>query len=63
MSESKVEVRNVSMYPEQWAVVDAKAREVGYILGDDKPNTSAGLRALIAEYTRLKANGNDKEGE
>jgi len=62
MSEQKVEARNVSMYPEQWAIVDAKARETGYILGDDKPNTSAGLRALIAEYERLKADG-DKGGE
>ena len=57
MSESRVEARNVSMYPEQWAVVDGKAREIGYILGDDRPNTSAGLRALIAEYQRLKDNG------
>ena len=44
----RVERRNVSMYPHQWQVVDEKALAVG------KPgDTSAGLKALVAEYCRL----------
>jgi len=56
MEKEKVERRNVSIYPSQWRIIDAKAKESG-----SPGNTSAGLRALIAEYERLKGNG--KEGE
>ena len=51
----KVEPRNVSIYPSQWAIIDSKAAEIG-----NPGNTSAGLKALVTEYERLKAvvNGN-----
>jgi len=45
--------KTVLIYDEQWAIIEAKAAEVG-----SPENTSAGLRALIAEYQRLKDNGN-----
>jgi len=56
MEQEKIERRNVSIYPSQWALVDEKAVESG-----NPGNTSAGLRALIAEYERMKGNG--KEGQ
>lgn len=46
----KVEPRNVSIYPAQWAIIDGKATEIG-----NSGNTSAGLKALVAEYERLRA--------
>jgi len=58
MRQEKVERRNVSIYPSQWRVVESKARESG-----SAGNTSAGLRALIAEYQRLKANGKETPSE
>jgi hypothetical protein len=46
----RMERRNVSIYPRQWDIVDEKACEIG-----SPANTSAGLRAIIAEYERLRA--------
>ncbi len=49
--------RTVLIYDDQWAIIDAKAEEVG-----SPGNTSAGLRALIADYLRLqKSKDNGKE--
>lgn len=45
----KMEPRNVTLYPAQWAIIDTKAEEVG-----SSGNTSAGLRAVLAEYERMK---------
>lgn len=51
----KKTAKTVLIYDEQWAIVDAKAEEIG-----NPGNTSAGLRALIAEYERLKGNGREQ---
>lgn len=45
----KKTAKTVLIYDSQWAIIDRKAAEVG-----SPENTSAGLRALIAEYQRLK---------
>lgn len=44
----QIERKNISMYPSQWALVHAKSLEIG-----NSGNFSAGLRALVSEYTRL----------
>jgi hypothetical protein len=44
----KVEPRNVSMYPLDWATVEAYAKDMGY------PSTSAALRRIVDEWKRLK---------
>jgi len=46
----RVERRNISIYPSQWAIIDRKAADVG-----NPHNSSAGLKALIAEYERIKS--------
>lgn len=45
----KVEPRNVTMYPPQWAMVDAYAKDMGY------GNTSAALRRIVDEWKHLKS--------
>ena len=45
---SRVEPRNVSMYPIHWAVVDAYAKDMGY------PSTSAALRRIVDEWREIK---------
>jgi len=54
MSQEITEARHVTLYPSQWRLVEVKAIESG-----NPGNTSAGLRALIAEYERLKGNGKE----
>ena len=44
-----VEPRNVTMYPVQWATVDAYAKDRGY------PSTSAALRRIVDEWKQFKA--------
>ena len=43
-----VEARNVTMYPVQWATVDAYAKDRGY------PSTSAALRRIVDEWKQFK---------
>ena len=45
----KVEPRNVTMYPLEWATVDAYAKEMGY------GSTSAGLRRIVNEWKQFKS--------
>jgi len=52
VEQKAVEARHVTLYPKHWKAVEQKAVEVG-----SPGNTSAGLRALIAEYQRFKGNG------
>lgn len=56
MDKSKVIPRNVSMYPEQWEVVDAIDNRYGF------RNASTALRFIIEEYRRLSGHSN-REGE
>lgn len=44
MSESKVVAKNISMYPEQWEVVEAVDREFGF------RNLSQALRIIVDRY-------------
>jgi len=48
MKEQRVEGRNVSMYPQQWAVVHQVAKDTGLA------STSAGLRFIIHDWQRVK---------
>lgn len=43
-----VEPRSVSMYGNDWATVDAYAKDMGY------PSTSAALRRIIDEWRTFK---------
>ena len=43
-----VEPRNVTMYPQHWATVDAYAKDMGY------GSTSAALRRIIDEWKQFK---------
>lgn len=52
------EARHVTLYPSQWKAVEQRAAEVG-----SPGNISAGLRALVADYQKMKAKDNGKEGE
>jgi len=56
MKQETTEARHVTLYPSQWKLVESKAAESG-----NPGNTSAGLRALIAEYERLKDNSTADE--
>jgi len=47
MNEQRVMARNVSMYPEDWAVVWQVAKDTGQ-------SASGGLRLIIREYVALK---------
>jgi len=47
--DNKVVAGNVSLYPDDWAVIKQVAKETG------QRSKSGGLRALIADYVRLKA--------
>lgn len=47
--ESRVEARNVSMYPSDWADVDKKS------LAMNIRSTSATLRVILQEWRELKA--------
>ena len=49
MTKNRVERRNVSIYPGQWAIIERKAAQIG-----DPDNISAGLRALVVEYEQMK---------
>ena len=42
-----VEGRNVSMYPRDWATVDALAKDMGL-------TTSSALRAIVREWVQMK---------
>ena len=44
------ESRHVTLYPSHWETIERKAKEIG-----SPGNTSAGLRALVADYERMKA--------
>lgn len=50
-SRKYAQVRSVSMYSDQWAKVDAYAQEK-----EDK-NSSAALRRIVDEWSRLKSDG------
>lgn len=43
-----VEPRNVTMYPQHWATVDAYAKDMGY------GSTSAALRRIVDEWKQFK---------
>jgi hypothetical protein len=43
--------RNVSMYPDQWALVESVAEDAG------KLSLSAALRLILSEWQQLKAAG------
>lgn len=45
----KVEARNVTMYPLQWTMVDAYAKDMGY------GSTSAALRRIVEEWKMMKS--------
>ena len=45
----KVEPRNVTMYPQHWATVDAYAKDMGY------GSTSSALRRIVDEWKHLKS--------
>ena len=47
-NDNRVEPRNVTMYPVQWATVDSFAKDTGY------PSTSAALRRIVDEWVQLK---------
>jgi len=49
--------KTVLIYDDQWKLIEDKAAEVG-----SPGNTSAGLRAVLAEYERLKAKSNRDNG-
>ena len=53
MEETQVVPRNVSLYPEDWAIVRQVAKDTG------QRSISGGLRAIIAEYVRMKAQRTD----
>ena len=42
------ERRNVSLYPRQWAIVEALAIEL------DEPNISAALRRIVNDWAQFK---------
>jgi hypothetical protein len=46
---NRVMARNVTMYPVQWATVDAFAKDGGY------PSTSAALRRIVDEWLEAQA--------
>lgn len=50
-SKQKIEGRQVSMYPEDWATVEALSKEIGL------NNTSGALRLIINDW-RKRRNGN-----
>jgi hypothetical protein len=58
---AKGRLKSIYIYPDDLETINQKARETGAIAYDGEPNTSAGLRAILAEYRRLKQNGNHKE--
>jgi hypothetical protein len=58
MDDERVERSSVSIYPSQWAIIDEKAMEIG-----DPGNRSAGLKAVVAEYERLKMTGRPGNGQ
>ena len=41
--------RNISMYPDQWALVESVAQEAG------TPSLSAAVRLILSEWQQLKA--------
>jgi hypothetical protein len=45
----RVTSRNVSMYPEQWALVEQVARNLGGL------SVSAALRLIVTEWQQVKA--------
>lgn len=45
----RVEPANVTMYPSQWAAVDAYAKDQGY------DGRSAALRRIVIEWQQMKA--------
>lgn len=49
MEETKVETRNVSMYPHQWAKVDRLSKQIAQLVGG-RENTSAAMRRIVDEY-------------
>lgn len=49
MEKDRVVAKNVSLYPEHWAVVTQVAKDTG------QRSASGGLRAIIAEYVKMKA--------
>jgi len=57
MERNSGEPRSVYLYNDEWRIIDHKARQIGATNLNREPNTSAGLRALIAEFKRLRDNG------
>lgn len=49
--QSRVEGRQISMYPEDWATVEALSKDIGL------NNTSAALRLIVNDWRKRK-NGN-----
>ena len=47
MNEQRAEPRNVTMYPDQWAIVDAYATEQGFTV-------SLALRQIVKKWARDK---------
>jgi hypothetical protein len=48
MKDERVERRNISLYPSDWIVIQQAAQAAG------QRSYSGGLRAIIAEYVRMK---------
>ena len=48
-TQPRIVPRNVSLYPQDWAIVQQAAQDSG------QRTISAGLRAIIAEYVQMKA--------
>lgn len=48
IEKAQVQPRNVSMYPQDWAVVRQMAKDMGLA------SISAGLRQIVQEWKRLK---------
>lgn len=61
MSErERTEVRNVSMYPNQWAVVERAAQEAQNVVGGPL-NVSLGLRVIVDQYERVVASSQQSD--
>jgi hypothetical protein len=59
---AKGQLKSIYIYPDDLETINQKARETDAIAYDGEPNTSAGLRAVLAEYERLKAKANENGG-
>ena len=49
----RIERRSIGMYPEEWLIVDAKARELAEALGESE-NVSQALRLMVKQWKDLQ---------